>query len=95
VLEKPVLAVACCVDNNVYVAAGFNCSLVLQVADSYPLSASRVRTNEELALLGAALIGQLTDRHKNGGWRKTALWGFPQAQWHENFFYLLNWNLFS
>jgi hypothetical protein len=51
------LAVACCVDNDVYIAAGFNCSLVLQVADSYPLSASRVRTNEELALLGAALIG--------------------------------------
>jgi hypothetical protein len=34
-----------------------NCSLVLQVADSYPLSASRARMNEELALLGAALIG--------------------------------------
>jgi hypothetical protein len=34
----------------------FICSLVLQVADSYPLSASRARTNE-LALLGAALIG--------------------------------------
>jgi hypothetical protein len=28
VLEKPVLAVACCVDNEVYVAAAFNCSLV-------------------------------------------------------------------
>jgi hypothetical protein len=28
VLEKPVLAVACCVDNDVYVVAGFNCSLV-------------------------------------------------------------------
>jgi hypothetical protein len=41
VLEKPMLAVACCVDNDVYVAAGFNCCLVLQVADSYPLSASR------------------------------------------------------
>jgi hypothetical protein len=52
-----VLDVACCVDNDVYVAAGFNCSLVLQVANSYPLSASRARTNEELALLGAALIG--------------------------------------
>jgi hypothetical protein len=57
VLEKPMLAVACCVNNDVYDAAGFNCSPVLQVADSYPLSASRARTNEELALLGAALIG--------------------------------------
>jgi hypothetical protein len=28
-----------------------------QVADSYSLSASRARTNDELALLGAALIG--------------------------------------
>jgi hypothetical protein len=33
------------------------CSLVLQVADSYPLSSNRARTNEEMALLGAALIG--------------------------------------
>jgi hypothetical protein len=57
VLEKPMLAVACCVDNDAYVAAGFNCSLVLQVADSYPLLASRARMNEELALLEAALIG--------------------------------------
>jgi hypothetical protein len=56
VLEKPMLAVAGCVDNDVYVAAGFNSDLVLQVADSYPLSASRVGTNVELALLGAALI---------------------------------------
>jgi hypothetical protein len=29
VLEKPMLAVACCVDNDVYVAAGFNCLLTL------------------------------------------------------------------
>jgi hypothetical protein len=40
------LAVVCCVDSDVYVAAGFNCSLLLQVADSYPLSVSRARMNE-------------------------------------------------
>jgi hypothetical protein len=33
------------------------CSLARRVADSYPLSASRARSNGKLALLGAAMIG--------------------------------------
>jgi hypothetical protein len=35
VLEKPMPAVACCVDNDVYVAAGFNCRLVSESESVY------------------------------------------------------------
>jgi hypothetical protein len=62
---------------------------VLQVADSYPLSASRALTNEELALLGAALIGYLTDPHKNGGWRKNCFVGVPTSLFNMTFINLV------